>query len=561
MPASYKIRALNRLPFDFVDGLLINGVDVTNLNQYATPGGASTIGFTPVGNLIATNVQAAIAELENEKAAKTALAAGAGAVLVGYMPAGVGAVASTVQNKLRESVSVKDFGAVGDGVTDDTAAIQAAITSGAKAIVIPASCILATTGFMLTAGQVLYIDGKIKKLAGIGAVIGVSSGCQVIGGEIDGNSVNCQGIVGSNTSNVTVQGVYIHHLGKVGIGSYSVGSNSWRILYNRVTNCSEDGIVVEYTNDCLIHGNVVNTAQHGIRWWGGDSAVSNTLGIYGIRITDNICSDIALGGIWGSLGGNIVVANNHVENCGDVGIDFEGCKDFTCVGNVAYECANGCYAVFFGSAGGTFSGNTANNVTSNGSGFYATTNATYTNERLIITGNTFRVKGMAIHADESAGRSLSDSVISANHLLSSGGGSCVVLLENNKILIVDNHITTIGSSVGIQMQACLFCTVRGNQLFGFNDPSVSPGTSGGIWLYMQSFTEPCRHNVIEQNRIDSYNYSIVDVCAADVTKSDNLIQHNRVNTIYRTAGATYSGLIQNNTYLYTPTVPVAASTF
>ncbi len=44
-----------------------------------------------------------------------------------YVPAGTGAVESTVQTKLRESVSVKDFGAVGDGVTDDTTAIQAAI--------------------------------------------------------------------------------------------------------------------------------------------------------------------------------------------------------------------------------------------------------------------------------------------------------------------------------------------------------------------------------------------------------------------------------------------------
>jgi hypothetical protein len=44
-----------------------------------------------------------------------------------YTPAGTGAVATTVQSKLRESVSVKDFGAVGDGSTDDSAAIQAAI--------------------------------------------------------------------------------------------------------------------------------------------------------------------------------------------------------------------------------------------------------------------------------------------------------------------------------------------------------------------------------------------------------------------------------------------------
>jgi parallel beta-helix repeat protein len=44
------------------------------------------------------------------------------ASLVNYTPAGTGAVVTTVQTKLRESVSVEDFGAVGDGVTDDTAA-------------------------------------------------------------------------------------------------------------------------------------------------------------------------------------------------------------------------------------------------------------------------------------------------------------------------------------------------------------------------------------------------------------------------------------------------------
>jgi hypothetical protein len=64
---------------------------------------------------------------------KAFFSASGGAALVGFLAAGTGAVLRTVQTKLRENVSVKDFGAVGDSTgasgsgTDDTAAIQAAI--------------------------------------------------------------------------------------------------------------------------------------------------------------------------------------------------------------------------------------------------------------------------------------------------------------------------------------------------------------------------------------------------------------------------------------------------
>jgi hypothetical protein len=46
--------------------------------------------------------------------------------LVTYIPAGAGATQRTVQAKLRDVVSVNDFGAVGNGVADDTIALNAA---------------------------------------------------------------------------------------------------------------------------------------------------------------------------------------------------------------------------------------------------------------------------------------------------------------------------------------------------------------------------------------------------------------------------------------------------
>jgi hypothetical protein len=49
---------------------------------------------------------------------------------LGFLPAGTSAVTTTIQEKLRQTVSPKDFGAAGNGTTNDSAAVKLALESG-----------------------------------------------------------------------------------------------------------------------------------------------------------------------------------------------------------------------------------------------------------------------------------------------------------------------------------------------------------------------------------------------------------------------------------------------
>jgi hypothetical protein len=99
---------------------------------------------TPSGGSVTLTVADTVEHTTKVVAGKEELAGSTGSSLVGYMPAGTGAVARTVQDKMRESVSVLDFGAVADfGVTSaatNNAAINIALASfpaGGGTLLIP----------------------------------------------------------------------------------------------------------------------------------------------------------------------------------------------------------------------------------------------------------------------------------------------------------------------------------------------------------------------------------------------------------------------------------------
>jgi hypothetical protein len=93
--------------------------------------------------------------------------AGITAGKLSFTQAGTGATARTIDSKLKDVVSVKDFGAVGDGVADDTAAINAALTAS-NAVFFPAGTYL-TSGNHNIQHKSLYgvsQDRSIIKLSG-----------------------------------------------------------------------------------------------------------------------------------------------------------------------------------------------------------------------------------------------------------------------------------------------------------------------------------------------------------------------------------------------------------
>lgn len=178
-----------------------------------------------------------------------------------------GSVARTLSGKVGELISVKDFGASGDGVTDDTAEIQAAIdavSADGGAVYFPPGVYLISSSLNISADGVSLIgpngtyiwDGSTPAYYSGGAWILMSasmtthgvkfsgSGCSIDGVGVVGVAGNtADGIYLSSGLSIRVSNLSVAKAGGVGIriGMKSGGTgnvNGWQI--NNVV-CSKNG--------------------------------------------------------------------------------------------------------------------------------------------------------------------------------------------------------------------------------------------------------------------------------------------------------------------------------
>jgi hypothetical protein len=175
-PSTYTENNSTRITFSA--GLHVGAiVDFVALSINEITGGAdaTTITYTPSAqSLYGTSVitaKSALDQISNE---------GTGSSKVGFLQSGTGATNRTVQAKLRDTVSVKDFGAVGDGVTDDTTAVQTALNSGVGAIYIPKGVYVVDA---VTAANVyIFGEGTLKKKTATKGQLLTLTGSNVIEG-------------------------------------------------------------------------------------------------------------------------------------------------------------------------------------------------------------------------------------------------------------------------------------------------------------------------------------------------------------------------------------------
>ena len=441
-------------------------------------------------------------------------------------------------------VNVKDFGAVGDGAHDDTAAIQAAIAESKGIVYFPNGTYIISSVISLNNVKIIGEDKNKVLLKSSTTIFSPQNNVTIssMSFEIQKGAVIIKSQEKATNIRISdciaVKGRLYCSFSLVYSNSYTDDDLSTNIIVSNnlcLNGDTDSAIYFVYAKNCIAEGNIVINNEHGIAWWGGDSNpsrdgnITNPRYAKNIIIANNIIYDIAGGGIWGSMGNGVTITGNIVENCGDVGIDFEGTTDGTATGNIVKDCKNGCLATFYYCKNIIFKGNTVRQTGNNGTLVFMHSNSSQNsvpNTSISIIGNTFQcdVLCSTMHSANKYTR-ISSNTFHNCKLNMLGNNAGEVIITENKF-IFDNEVTN-GAAIsaglthfknGLTIKNNI---IRANTLSSGNDVF-------GIYAKQDDYNN-VTYAYIFENTILGFDKSICfDACGANV-RDDAYVYNNYVS--------------------------------
>lgn len=288
---------------------------------------------------------------ELASAVAAAYAAGSTADAVTFLQEGTGAEARSVQDKLRDEVSLRDFeGVVGDGVADDWEGIMKAhdtLPSTGGTIIAPRGIYRHTQPLAFTKRIKLVGEGTelvngassatefLKDMNGDGVVLS-GAGSIVEGCGFRGDTGNTGDGVVIKAGRVSLIDVAVFAMGndniRVGTDSGGENCNLWYMERIKSKNAGHDGVLIsegagalaDANGGTMVHADIQGNASTGLNVENAQlntfiGVTSQTNGVYGVKLGQYANYNVFFGGDWeGNVTGDLRLdfgaANNSIHN-------------------------------------------------------------------------------------------------------------------------------------------------------------------------------------------------------------------------------------------------------
>ena len=187
-----------------------------------------------------------------------------------------GGVTRAAVSRLEDYVSVKDFGATGNGSSDDTAAIQAALNSSAKGIAFPEGRYKISSTLTSTVNdRYIYGSGVITASSAVATALEIKASRNTVSLNIDGNqkiaiAISVSAETGADVSNTVIRDCFINNL-------YSTSGTCAGIVVS-IESSPEGPTII---NNVIKNANSPNAFSRGIQVRVNNSSLKSTVTISG----------------------------------------------------------------------------------------------------------------------------------------------------------------------------------------------------------------------------------------------------------------------------------------